>query len=179
MTTVFVDLDVRPTLRAGGEPFEQIIETVTALAPDQGLRLFATFKPAPLFTVMGAKGYTHEEKELDGGEWEVVFRPGQSAATLKTASAPASAAAQTSDWPQATLQLDNRELEPPEPMTRILTALETLKTGEVLSALGRREPIFLLPELTKRGHAWRGAFEPDGATYKILVRVGAGRAATA
>jgi uncharacterized protein (DUF2249 family) len=175
MTTVFVDLDVRPTLRVGGEPFEQIIETVTALAPDQGLRLFATFKPVPLFSVMGAKGYTHEEKELEGGEWEVVFRPNPSAATGKAASVLA--AAQTSDWPQPALHLDNRELEPPEPMTRILAAIETLKTGEVLSALGRREPIFLLPELAKRGHAWRGAFEPDGATYKILVRVGAGKAA--
>jgi uncharacterized protein (DUF2249 family) len=177
MTTVFVDLDVRPTLRAGGEPFEQIIETVTALAPDQGLRLFATFKPTPLFSVMGSKGYTHEEKELDGGDWEVVFRPSPSATTGKAASA--SAAAQTSDWPQPVLLLDNRELDPPEPMTRILAALETLKTGEVLSALGRREPIFLLPELAKRGHAWRGGFEPDGATFKLLVRVGAGKSATA
>lgn len=178
MATVFVDLDVRPTLRAGGEPFEQIIETVTALAPDQGLRLFATFRPVPLFSVMGAKGYTYEEKELEGGEWEVVFRPSQSAATGKAALASASVAAETSGWPQPVLHLDNRELEPPEPMTRILAALETLEAGEVLSALGRREPIFLLPELAKRGHAWRGAFEPDGATYKILVRVGAGKAAT-
>ncbi len=176
MTTVFVDLDVRPTLRAGGEPFEEIIETVTALAPDQGLRLFATFRPVPLFSVMGAKGYTYEEKELEGGDWEVVFRPNQGAAMGKAASA--SAAAETSDWPQPILHLDNRELEPPEPMVRVLAATETLKAGEVLSALGLREPIFLLPELAKRGHAWRGAFEPDGVTYKILVRVGAAKAAT-
>jgi uncharacterized protein (DUF2249 family) len=178
MTTVFVDLDVRPTLRAGGEPFQEIIETVTALAPDQGLRLFATFRPVPLFSVMGAKGYTYEEKELEGGDWEVVFRPSQGAAMGKAASASASAAAETSDWPQPILHLDNRDLEPPEPMVRVLAATETLKTGEVLSALGRREPIFLLPELAKRGHAWRGAFEPDGVTYKILVRVGAAKAST-
>ena len=44
--------------------------------------------------------------------------------------------------------------------------------GEVLSALLCREPTFLLPELAKRGHSWRGGFEMDGTTYKIL---GAGR----
>jgi hypothetical protein len=49
--------------------------------------------------------------------------------------------------------------------------------GEVMSALLCREPIFLLPELAKRGHAWKGAFEPDGATYKILVRIGGSRGA--
>ena len=32
-------------------------------------------------------------------------------------------------------------------------------------------------ELAKRGHKWRGGFEPDGATYKVLVRVGRSEAA--
>ncbi len=31
----------------------------------------------------------------------------------------------------------------------------------------------------KRGHAWRGGFEPDGETYKILVRAGAAKEAAA
>jgi hypothetical protein len=31
--------------------------------------------------------------------------------------------------------------------------------------------MFLLPELAKRGHAWRGAFEPDGTSYRILIRI--------
>jgi hypothetical protein len=47
MTTI-VELDLQPMLRAGGEPFEKIMQTVAALGPDQGLRLFATFKPTPL-----------------------------------------------------------------------------------------------------------------------------------
>ena len=39
MTTTFVDVDVRPILRAGGEPFEQIMEAVNVLKPGEGLRL--------------------------------------------------------------------------------------------------------------------------------------------
>ena len=57
-------------------------------------------------------------------------------------------------------------------MVRILAATESMGRGEVLSALLRREPIFLLPELAMRGHQWRGGFEADGSTYKIVIRVG-------
>jgi hypothetical protein len=32
--------------------------------------------------------------------------------------------------------------------------------------------MFLFPQLAKRGHIWRGGFEPDGVTYKILIRAG-------
>ena len=79
MSTI-VDLDLRPMLRAGGEPFEKIMETVAALGPGQGLRVFATFKPTPLLLVLESKGFAHEAKELDGGEWEVLFRPSKAAA---------------------------------------------------------------------------------------------------
>jgi TusA-related sulfurtransferase len=75
--------------------------------------------------------------------------------------------------------LDDRDLDPPEPMVRILAAVEAMKEGEVVSALLCREPTFLLPELAKRGHRWRGAFEPDGTAYKILIRVGARQGAAA
>ena len=77
------------------------------------------------------------------------------------------------------LDLDNRDLDPPEPMVRILKAIEGLKTGEVLSALLLREPLFLFPQLSKRGHEWRGEFDPGGTTYKILVRVGTAKGSAA
>jgi uncharacterized protein (DUF2249 family) len=177
MPTTFVDLDVRPILRAGGEPFQQIMEAVTGLSPGQGLRLFATFKPAPLFAVLGSKGFSYEATELDGGDWEVLFRPTQAASGTEPPAAVS--IADSSNWPAPLQELDNRALDPPEPMVRILAATEAMKDGEVLSALLCREPVFLLPELAKRGHAWRGGFESDGKTYKILVRVGANNEAAA
>lgn len=171
MTTQLAELDVRPTLRNGGEPFQQIMDAVGALAPGQGLRLLATFKPVPLFSVLGSKGFEHEEREIGGGDWEVLFRPtGKAPAGESPAAAVASEAA---DWPEPVRHLDNLDLDPPEPMVRILAATEEMKDGEVLSALVCREPLFLLPELAKRGHAWKGGFEPDGSAYKILIRIGA------
>lgn len=177
MNTTFVELDVRPILRAGGEPFEQIMQTIGGLQPGQGLRLLATFKPTPLLHVLGSKGFTHEIKELDGGEWEVLFTPTGTA--KPNGSVEAKSAGDDSVWPEPIQELDNRDLDPPEPMVRILAATEALARGQVISALLCREPIFLFPELAKRGHQWRGAFEPDGKTYRVFVRVGTEKAVAA
>lgn len=172
--TTFVDLDVRSILAAGGEPFGKIMETVAALGPDEGLRLLAPFKPVPLFQVLGSKGFSHEARELGDGDWEVLFRRHGPAEFDDEKTAKPAGEAQ---WPEPLMHLDNRELDPPEPMVRILAATEAMQAGEVLSALLCREPIFLLPELEKRGHGWRGGFDTDGTTYRMLVRIGARREA--
>lgn len=163
--TRYIDVDVRPILRAGGEPFSTIMATLGRLQPDEGLRLYATLKPIPLFGVMAEKGFVHSEKELDGGDWEVLFTP----AEIAPAESPPPSQASDS-WPDPVVRLDNRDLDPPEPMVRILSAAETLRPGETLSALLRREPIFLFPHLEKRGFRWLGGFTPDGSTYELTVR---------
>ena len=167
MAVTFVDVDVRPTLRNGGEPFGEIMAAVNALAPGEGLRLLATFKPVPLLHVLGSKGFSYETREIGGGDWEVLFSPAGAARDPETVAPAADAGA----WPAPAREMDNRDLDPPEPMVRILAATEEMKPGEVLSALLCREPIFLLPELAKPGHGWRGGFEPDGTTYRILIRI--------
>ena len=163
--TEYIDVDVRPILRAGGEPFSVIMAALERLEPGQGLRLYATFKPVPLFAVMADKGFAHSAQALDAGEWEVLFAP---VATEQTA--PPSNAPVFDDWPEPAIRLDNRDLDPPEPMVRILAAAEKLGPGETLSALLRREPVFLFPQLEKRGYRWLGGFSPDGATYELSVR---------
>lgn len=163
--TEYIDVDVRPILREGGEPFSIIMAALDGLQPGQGLRLFAPFKPVPLFAVMAEKGFSHSEQALDAGEWKILFSPG--------AVQPANGRTDTSrfdNWPEVTVILDNRDLDPPEPMVRILAAAEKLKPGETLSALLRREPVFLFPQLEKRGFRWLGGFTPDGVTYELTVR---------
>ncbi|XSC45400.1 DUF2249 domain-containing protein [Bradyrhizobium sp. RDT10] len=163
--TEYIDVDVRPILRAGGEPFSVIMSTLERLKPGQGLRLYATFKPVPLFALMADRGFAHSAQPLDAGEWEVLFTP---AATKQTE--PPSGTSDFDDWPEPAVKLDNRDLDPPEPMVRILAAAEKLEPGETLSALLRREPVFLFPQLEKRGFRWLGGFSPDGATYELTVR---------
>ncbi|MBS0529037.1 MAG: DUF2249 domain-containing protein [Proteobacteria bacterium] len=161
----YIDLDVRPILRNGGEPFSVIMAALARLEPAQGIRLYATFKPIPLFAVMAEKGFAHAETELEGGEWEVLFTPAGTQAPATNAGAQP-----TDVWPDPVIRLDNRDLDPPEPMVRILGAAENLKPGETLSALLRREPVFLFPHLEKRGFRWLGGFTADGSTYELSVR---------
>lgn len=64
--------------------------------------------------------------------------------------------------------LDNRGLSPPEPMLRILAALERREPGETLEALLDRRPVFLFPELEERGVTY--SCEPNalgGFTLRI------------
>jgi len=165
MSPDYIDVDVRPILRSGGEPFSVIMAALARLEPGQGLRLLATFRPVPLFAVMAEKGFAHLEKELGGGEWEVLFKPADAQPP-----APQSAALSPDVWPEPVVVMDNRELEPPEPMVRILSAAEKLSPGETLSALLRREPVFLFPHLEKRGFHWLGGFTADGSAYELTVR---------
>ncbi|WP_411034942.1 DUF2249 domain-containing protein [Shinella sp. BYT-45] len=161
-------LDVRPILRSGGEPFQAIMQAVQALLPGQGLKLLATFRPQPLFRVMASRGFEHEAREIEGGDWEVLFTPQKDAAPVETSAD----ADRPETWPDPSLHLDLSDLDPPEPMVRILAAAEALEPGEVLFALLSREPLFLFPELTKRGHQWAGNFDETGSAYRILVRAG-------
>lgn len=162
------ELDVRPILRSGGEPFQAIMEAVNGLKPGQALRLFAPFRPQPLFKVMEGRGFGHEAQEIEGGDWEVLFTPKRTGAPVEV-----SADADNPDtWPEPVEHLDLTEFDPPEPMVRILAAAERLQPGEVLFALLSREPIFLFPELARRGHQWAGNFDETRTTFRIFIRVG-------
>ncbi len=167
MTQTFVDLDVRPILRGGGEPFEKIMKTVEALKPNQGLRLYATFKPIPLFQVLGAK-CSRSTPELDGGDWEVLAPAFDGSGTGGTSPAKRAARDPSAEPVQ---QADNRELDPPEPMVRILAATEELESGQSYP------PCCAASDLSVSGTRKAGApsgaaiSSLDGTTYKIFVRV--------
>jgi len=62
--------------------------------------------------------------------------------------------------------LDNRGLTPPEPMVRVLEAVELLGDDEVLEVFNDRRPMFLYPLLDERGLAYETEELPEG-----LVRV--------
>jgi len=63
--------------------------------------------------------------------------------------------------------IDNRGLQPPEPLVRILEALAEIEDSGTLTALMDREPILLYPELERRGWGWSFG-EEDGV---LVLRV--------
>lgn len=70
-------LDVRPVLKAGGEPFDEIMAFVGELEPGEAFRLWATFKPVPLVAVLARRGYQGTATEMADGSWTVDFVPAE------------------------------------------------------------------------------------------------------
>lgn len=139
------DLDVRPLLAAGTEPFAAIMEAVAALGQHEVLVLRAPFDPRPLHNVLGKRGFARSSREVAPGDWEIRY------------------------WRPEVL-LDVRGLEPPEPLERTLAALEELPPGAVLLHVNDRVPAFLLPELDDRGLAYTLDRDDRG----VLLRITAG-----
>lgn len=166
--TDYKTLDVRPILRSGGEPFQAIMSAVEELAPGEGLKLLAPFRPQPLFSVMDRRGFAYELDELPGGDFEVRFLPRDIVPPVDLSPDAAS----PDMWPDPSVDLDLSDLDPPEPMVQLLAEAERLEAGEVIFAILSREPVFLYPELTRRGHQWVGNFDSSGAFYRIMIRVG-------
>jgi tRNA 2-thiouridine synthesizing protein A len=65
--------------------------------------------------------------------------------------------------------LDVRGLEPPQPMLRVLEALDRLGAGAALDVRLDRRPVFLYPQLEDRGFA-HDTSEPAPGLVRVLVR---------
>ncbi|MEW6583401.1 MAG: DUF2249 domain-containing protein [Actinomycetota bacterium] len=155
------DLDVRPVLAAGQEPFSLIMEAVETLPDGAVLALRAPFEPKPLHRVLGAKGFAHSATELAEGDWETLYwRADGDAAPAAPAAAPSA---------EAEVVLDVRGLQPPEPMERTLAALESLPPGGTLVQINDRVPAFLLPLLDERGYGY-AITQDDRGTITTIRR---------
>lgn len=66
--------------------------------------------------------------------------------------------------------VDARGLEPPEPLIRILNALESLPCGMRLRALTDRKPCHLFGEAEQRGFRHDSREQPDGSWVTVLDR---------
>ncbi|MHB1542705.1 MAG: DUF2249 domain-containing protein [Steroidobacteraceae bacterium] len=163
-----ITLDVRDELREGGEPLPRILRAVGSLAPGQALRLLVTFEPLPLYAVLGRRGFEHRAVRHGEGDWEVLFSPQTPQPEISSPAHPSATVSSTDGWPPPSASLDNRGLEPPEPMIRILDALEHLGAGQVLEALNERDPVFLYPQLQARGAAIH--IEKVGEGVRLLIR---------
>jgi uncharacterized protein (DUF2249 family) len=66
-------VDARPTLAAGGEPFNEIMEAAGQVADGEVLVVYAPFEPVPLEGVLGEQGFSHVADQLENGDWRVTF----------------------------------------------------------------------------------------------------------
>ncbi|MFC4386944.1 DUF2249 domain-containing protein [Gracilibacillus marinus] len=64
--------------------------------------------------------------------------------------------------------LDNRGLQPPQPMMRTLKKLESLEKGAKLAIINDRRPMFLYEELEELGFEHVTTANEDGS-YQIII----------
>ncbi|HET8524869.1 MAG TPA: DUF2249 domain-containing protein [Thermomicrobiales bacterium] len=149
-------VDVRPLQKAGEEPFSVIMAASREVDLGQVLALRNTFEPTPLYDVLGARGFEHWARELGPQDWEILFFHSGVTSRGETRAEPRPPAqpVESGDWnsPTATVTIDVSELVPPEPMIKILTALEELPAGGSLLVHHVRRPMHLYPRLDELGY---------------------------
>jgi len=166
---MITDLDVRDDLRRGQEPFSRIMAVQQAIAPGTVLRLRAIFEPVPLYAALARFGFAHWTRKISDDDWEVWFYRG----SLTETEVPPAQQAMLAPVPStdnATIVLDVRGLEPPEPMQRTLEMLETLPVGGTLMQINSRVPQFLLPLLEERGFEYTKMSEAGGVVTGLIRR---------
>lgn len=137
-------LDVRPILAGGGSPCEPIEQAVATLKPEQNLILMVPFEPVPLYAKLAREGFSHVSRQLSDGVWRVEFQRDKKTVDTSASTKPGSDSA-------ANVLLDNRGLEPPEPLVRTLEALGRIASGGKMTMLSDRKPLHLFEELEARG----------------------------
>ena len=145
-TKKIVELDVRPILGSGKDPFMDIMEKVKGLNDDETLMIINTFEPVPLYSVLAKKGYGHKTVN-ENGVWKIYFFKED------VPVAADSVGKGKSEFNEEVFELDVRNLEPPEPMVRILETLPKLSDNTVLVVHHHREPLMLYDKLAERGYS--------------------------
>ena len=153
---IIEELDVRPLLERGEEPFKIIMAAIARLPEHGALRLRTSFEPVPLYAVLARRGFAHSSRALAADDWEVIFSHGVSKEVPPPRCARASRQpvdAQPGQLPDAdaVVHLDVSDLVPPEPMVRILEAASKLGPGQTLLVEHHRRPVYLYPQLDAQG----------------------------
>jgi uncharacterized protein (DUF2249 family) len=171
--TNIVDLDVRPILDSGVDPFNVIMDGLKTLKDGETLRIINTFEPIPLLNIIKKKGYEYESDRPEEGvvhtylkkiEGEVV-----SEETVPTVNDRELTYEDLERKYEGKLsEIDVRDLEMPMPMVTILEAIETLEEGHALYVHHKRLPQYLLPELKEREFDYK-AQEVDEDNMKLII----------
>ncbi len=157
-----VELDVRPILASGKDPFMDIMGKVKELKDDETLLILNTFEPVPLYSVLGSKGFGHKTIN-ENGEFKIYFFKEENSSSVNGNEKPGKP-----EFNEEVFELDVRGLEPPEPMVKILETLPGLSDNTILLVHHHREPLMLYDKLAERGYT-AIANKIEENYYKVVI----------
>jgi uncharacterized protein (DUF2249 family) len=165
--------DVRPI--PGRVKHAQIFQRWFDLPVGQYFILLNDHDPVPLYYQFNAEfpeAFIWEYVERGPEEFRVKITKlrAVTGAAPQPPARPAPSAATAPAAPGGGHEIDVRGLEPPEPLVRILDALESLPVGATLRAHTDREPCHLFGEAEQRGFRHDCNEQPDGSWITVLAR---------
>lgn len=168
-----ISLDVRPVLADGNDPLKLIQQKIKELRPDEVLLIINTFEPTPLIKLLAKQGFQSYVAKVSGGQIETWFYKTKEVSGYK----PDEGKAHSADWERiyskyqdSLLKMDVRHLEMPQPMMRILEALESMPKEKALYVHHKRIPVFLLTELKDQGFDFRIKETAEGEVYLLIFK---------
>ncbi len=138
-------LDVRPLLAGGKDPFDPLHSRIETLACGSLLQILAPFRPTPLLILLQANGHAVTARS-HGRTWVVDLVIGGSPELV-----------------------DLRDLEAPGPLEAVLEAAAHLSPGGTYLARVPRFPRLLAAAIAKRDLALEVLEDPEGSAV-VLVR---------
>lgn len=169
-----VELDARPELEKGIDPFKSIMKAIKDLEEGKVLKIINTFEPIPLIKIISEKGFDFMVERDDDGLVYTYFthtgkKPSNKDLPTDLIEDDAELFESTKNiFENKLIDVDVRQLEMPLPMVTILQAIEELKEGHALFVHHKRIPQFLLKELEERGYNLIGK-KVDEANTKLLI----------
>jgi len=158
-------LDVRPIIDSGKDPFLEIMTKIKSLNDDEILHLINSFEPIPLYSVLEKKGFNHWTEKSEN-VFNVFFFKTAVSDELQTEE-PKSQQTETIEY-ENMIELDVRQLVPPEPMMKILENISKVDDKTVMIVHHHREPMMLYPKLEERGYtAVTNKIEDN--YYKVVI----------
>jgi len=147
-----ITLDVRPIIETGRDPFQDIMSKVKVLQDDSVFHLINSFEPIPLYSVLGKKGFDHKTIRQDGIFNIYFYKTLEKTKEAEGLALDNKGSEKTPHEYENIIEIDARELVPPEPMVKVLEALSKVDDNTILVLHHHREPLMLYPKLEERGY---------------------------
>jgi len=147
-----VELDVRPIIDSGKDPFADIIKKVKTLKEGELFLLINSFEPIPLYTVLEKRRLNHKSIKKEDVFYIYFYKNESLINYIDNTNGEDRNSSENIDERENIVEIDVREMVPPEPMIKILETLSKIDDKTVLIVHHHREPLMLYPKLEERGY---------------------------
>lgn len=173
------ELDVRPYLDQDIDPLKEILKLAGSVKKGECIKIINSFEPVPLINLLHDQGFLHQVEVVEENLVITWFEKREEAGLISKASSEGNLVSVDKKMfdsvrhqfsPEKIRCIDVRQLEMPQPMLRIIANLEELATDELLYVQHKKLPVFLIPELTKRGLTFLIHYKSDQELELLIYK---------